>query len=109
MNRRKIYLACPYSDDSPLIRNDRFLAANAAAAALINEGHLVFSPISHSHSIAVCHNLPRSFEFWESFDRWMLGACDEVVVLMLPGWKESAGVQAEIKIATELGKPVSFM
>jgi len=28
---------------------------------------------------------------------------------MLDGWKQSEGVQAEISIARELGKPVTFM
>jgi hypothetical protein len=32
-----------------------------------------------------------------------------VVVLMLDGWEQSRGVQAEIAIARELGKPVSFI
>ncbi len=38
-----------------------------------------------------------------------LEVCDKVVVLMIDGWKESVGVQAEIAIARELGKPVSFL
>ncbi len=28
---------------------------------------------------------------------------------MLDGWRESVGVQAEIAIARELGKPVTFL
>jgi hypothetical protein len=35
--------------------------------------------------------------------------CDEVAVLMLDGWRESIGVQAEIAIARELCKPVTFL
>jgi hypothetical protein len=31
------------------------------------------------------------------------------IVLTLPGWRESVGVQAEIAIARELGKPVTFL
>jgi hypothetical protein len=30
------------------------------------------------------------------------------MVLMLDGWRESIGVQAEIAIANELGKPVTY-
>ncbi len=32
----------------------------------------------------------------------MMAACDELVVLLLPGWRESEGVQAEIDLALEL-------
>jgi len=35
--------------------------------------------------------------------------CNDVVVVMLDGWRESVGVQAEIAIARELGKPVTFL
>lgn len=39
----------------------------------------------------------------------MLTRCDEVVVLMLPGWETSVGVRDEIAVARELGKPVRFL
>jgi hypothetical protein len=48
-------------------------------------------------------------EFLFRFSRERLGRCDEVVVLMLDGWEESIGVQAEIRIARELGKPVRYL
>ncbi|MCP4786571.1 MAG: DUF1937 family protein [Fuerstiella sp.] len=35
--------------------------------------------------------------------------CDEVVVLTLDGWRNSEGVQAEVRIAAELGKPVRYL
>jgi hypothetical protein len=38
-----------------------------------------------------------------------LARCDEVVVLTLAGWRESVGVQTEIRIAAELGKPVQYV
>lgn len=45
----------------------------------------------------------------ERMDREHLKRCNELVVLMLDGWKESRGVQAEIRIALELGKPVRYL
>ena len=35
--------------------------------------------------------------------------CDEVVVLMLDEWRENVGVQAEIRIAGEVGKEVAYL
>jgi hypothetical protein len=32
-----------------------------------------------------------------------------VFVLTLPGWKESVGVQAEIRLATDVGIPVFYI
>ena len=103
-----IYLASPYSHPDPAIREERFRAACRAAAQLMRIGNIVFSPIVHSHPIAL-HGLPTDWRFWERHDREHLVRCDEVVVLMLNGWQESEGVHAEIRIAAELGKPVRYL
>lgn len=102
------YLASPYSHPDPAVREERFRAACRAAAALIRRGHVVFSPIVHSHSIAQ-HGWPVDWGAWERQDRRFLAACDEVWVLTLDGWQESRGVEAEIAIARALGKPVCFV
>jgi nucleoside 2-deoxyribosyltransferase len=103
-----IYLASPYSHPDPAVREQRFHAACRAAVALLHAGRVVFSPIAHSHPLAQ-HGLPGNWQFWERYDRAFLERCDEVVVLMLDGWEESFGVQAEIRIAQELGKPVRYL
>ena len=103
-----IYLASPYSHPDPAVRKQRFCTACRVTAELLRAGQLVFSPIAHSHGIAE-HNLPCTWSFWEPFDRWFLERCDELVVLMLDGWQESVGVQAEIQLAHALGKPVRYI
>ena len=102
-----IYLASPYSHPDPAIRHERFHAACGAAASLLLAGHAVFSPIAHCHPL-VEHGLPTHWGFWERLGREHLERCNEVVVLMLDGWRESVGVQAEVRIAAELGKPVWY-
>ena len=74
----------------------------------MRQGKLVFSPISHGHPICR-YGVPLDWAYWERHGRRHLEVCDKVVVLMIDGWKESVGVQAEIAIARELGKPVSFL
>jgi nucleoside 2-deoxyribosyltransferase len=103
-----IYLASPYSHPDAIVRERRFRAACSAAARLIRSGEIVFSPVAHCHAIALC-GVPTDWRFWERHDRRFLEFCDEVVVLMLDGWRESVGVQAEIEIAEELGKPVRYL
>ena len=109
MNRPIVYLACPYSHELPSYREARFHAANQAAAKLMAQGVVVFSPISHAHPIALAGDLPKGWEFWERYDRAVLSCCCKVVVLRLPGWEKSTGVRAEIKIAEEMGIPVEYM
>jgi nucleoside 2-deoxyribosyltransferase len=103
-----IYLASPYSHVDPAVREQRFTIATRVAAKLIRAGHQVFSPISHSHPIA-SNGVPTDWTFWKAFDRRMLEACDELIVLMLDGWRESRGVQAEINLAIKLGKPIRYV
>jgi len=103
-----IYLASPYSHPDQAVEQARFDAVCQAAAALMRRGHLVFSPIAHSHAIAR-FGLPTDWAFWQRYDRAFLAWCDELWVLTLPGWEQSAGVQAEMRIAREMGKPVRLI
>lgn len=104
-----IYLASPYTHASHFVMEQRFDAACKAAGELMRYGKVVFSLIAHTHPIAVRCELPRGWDFWERFDREFISASEEVVVLMLDGWRESKGVTAEIAIARELGIPVTYL
>jgi hypothetical protein len=104
-----IYLATPYSHPDAEVREHRFREVNRVAADLMRDGLHVFSPISHTHPIAVAGDLPKDWEFWQAYDRTVLSACSKVMVLMQDGWRESTGVQAEIEIAREMGLPVEFI
>ena len=103
-----IYLASPYSDPDPAIQEQRFQYACAAAAELMRRGMLVFSPIAHTHPIAQ-YGLPKDWEFWKKYDEAFLEVCTKIIVLTIPGWSKSVGVQAEIEICKRAGKPVEYM
>jgi hypothetical protein len=100
-----IYLASPYSQPDPAARQRRFGAACQGAATLLRAGKPVFAPVIHGHPV-VAYGLPTDWEFWEPINRRLLVQCSQVAVLMLDAWRVSVGVQAEIRIARELGKPV---
>ena len=104
-----IYLACPYSDKDRSVRISRFKAANRAAGKLMNKGLYVFSPISHTHPIAEECKLPIGWEYWQGYDRKCLSNCKKMIILKLPGWKNSKGVAGEIEIAKELGIEIGYM
>lgn len=109
MVRTLVYLASPYSDPDPDVMRQRFEAVNLRAAIMMVEGHHVFSPISHTHPIAIAGSLPTGWAFWEAYDRAILSCCCRLVVLCQDGWRESEGVKTEIKIATELGLTVEYI
>lgn len=104
-----IYLASPYSHPDHAVMEARFDAACRAAGALMAAGYIVFSPIAHTHPIAVRCELPRGWDFWQKYDHHFVTTAEKVLVLRLDGWKESKGVSAEIDIAVAAGIPVEFM
>jgi hypothetical protein len=104
-----IYLATPYSHPDAEVRESRFQLACIVAGMIMAQGGHVFSPIAHSHPIAVRCGLPKGFDYWKGFDRKMIAACSHVLVVKMDGWQESKGIAAELEIARELGKPVSYM
>jgi len=97
-----IYLASPYSDPDPLVREARYKAVCLKAGELMSRGYNVFSPIAHCHGITLFCDLPTGFEYWKEYDREMIAQCNILMVFMLPGWWESVGVQGEIEIAKQL-------
>lgn len=103
------YLASPYSDPSLHIRIERFDAICFAAGKLMNAGIHVWSPIAHSHPIAMAVNLPKDFEFWRSHNFETLRRCDGILICMMPGWEKSIGVAGEIDEAKRLGIRIHYI
>lgn len=104
-----IYLATPYNHPDPEVREGRFRTACNVAGYFFSRGVYVFSPIAHTHSIALTRDLPHDWEFWCEYDRQMLATCSELWVVEMDGWRESVGVAAEIEIARELGLLVKYV
>lgn len=103
---RRIYLASPYTAPETYLRKLRYKAACEAAAALSRQGHLLFSPIAHSHPVAE-YGLPKDFHFWRNWclsflDSWATHFC----ILKIDGWEKSVGIKAEMEYAREKGLPI---
>ena len=110
MNKSQlVYLASPYMHKDKKVMEDRVKAVNLVAGNLIKNGQYVFSPISHCYPIAQVCNLPEDWNFWEGYDRALISVCKKLLVLKLDGWESSVGVNAEIKIAKELGIPIEYI
>lgn len=119
---KKIYLAIPYSG----LHEISFKIANEVAAQLMLEGNVVFSPITHSHSLSQQCKLPTTWEFWLEQDREFVIWADELYIVVISDYfipntqgigyengikfiENSVGVQGEILIATEHGKPIKYV
>jgi len=105
------YIASPYSHESHEsheVMRHRFEAVCDYAGQQMTAGNVVYSPIAHSHPIAVRGGLPTDWGFWQTFDHVMLTRCDAMTVLMLPGWDESVGVKSEVATALALGISVDY-
>ena len=104
-----VYLGVPYSDSDERVMEERFEAVTDKTGELMNAGHIVYSPITACHPVAKKCALPRTWDYWEQLDRTFIAWADEVWILKLDGWEKSTGVNAEIGIAKELGKPVKYI
>lgn len=102
-----IYLAAPYSDPDPRIVLARMYAFDAVVADLLREGaSFPISPLMN-HSILGRHTIPGNWEFWQHYSRRLLARCDELMIIELPGWDQSVGVQGELELAKSLSLPIT--
>lgn len=104
-----IYLATPYTRYVGGITL-AFERASSLAADLIKRGLNVYSPIAHTHPIAVYGNIdPLDHGIWLNFDAVMMTKADALMVAKLHGWTESYGVRHEIEQFKSVGKPIFYL
>jgi hypothetical protein len=108
----KIYLAIPYTFNP----SQSFEIANKVASRLMSEGHVVFSPISHSHPVA--DHLPDALRtdsnWWMTQDLPFVDWADEVHVVCIGEYgcnliEDSKGVQMEMEYAKQNHKPIKII
>lgn len=103
------YLAAPYSHPYDYIRAQRFDAVTKVAGRLMARGYFVFSPITHTHPMALAWGLDKGYEFWQDYNREMLNRSDALWILMIDGWQDSVGVKNEWQHAKATGKEVEWL
>lgn len=103
------YLATTYSVHPEGIEKAFEMAARVAAA-LVRQGVRVFSPIIHTHPVAVYGGLnPYDHSIWLPADKPLMDAAKGLIVWKSEGWKHSKGIAYEIEEFTKAGKPVVFL
>lgn len=110
MEKGKIeYLGLPYTDDESLVKDWRALVSDKIAADLTIQGRIIFAPISAWHHIAKRYALPGTFEYWLELDEEFIKISSKLLIITLPGWKESSGVNGEIKLANKYDIPIEYI
>lgn len=106
---RRVYLATPYSR-FPDGLEAAFIEAAKLAARLMAKGVRVYSPIVHTHPMAVFGEIDAlDHSIWMPFDEAMMEACCALAVAQLPTWEQSKGVKHEIDYFELAGKPIFFL
>jgi hypothetical protein len=104
-----LYLATPYSKYPGGI-DEAFRLACRAAGLLIQHGVRVYSPIAHTHPIAVHAGIdPYAHKIWLPADKPFMDAASGLIVLRAESWEISYGIGEEIKEFTAAQKPVHYM
>jgi hypothetical protein len=100
------YLATPYSR-YPAGLHQAFIDASALAALLLTMGVKCYSPIAHTHPLALYGGLdPLDHALWLGFDAVMMDRCEVLIVAHLSGWQESRGIAHEVEVFAAAGKPI---
>jgi hypothetical protein len=103
------YLATPYSKYPGGI-NAAFELACSQAGLLMRHKVPVFSPIAHTHPIAInCDMDPLDHAIWLPSDEPMMRACTGLIMLRAESWESSYGMAVEMKAFQDAWKPVVFM
>lgn len=103
-----IYLAAPYTDPDPDVVTQRMAHFCVVDAHLCKQGLITVSPLS-KHWLKYHTNIPLTWEFWKTYSEKLLEKCDAMYVIMLPGWKESEGVQGEISLAKKMSLEIKYL
>ena len=104
-----IYLAAPYSSQSCITEHNRFYSVSAVAAKLIKEGHVVISPITHSHPMRKFWELKGDYKTWRKQNELFMDMSTRMIILKLDGWEESEGIREEKAYMEKQGKPIEYM
>lgn len=104
-----IYLATPYSKYRYGLAG-AFEEACKIVGKLIKEKVHVYSPIAHTHPVALHANLdPLDHNIWLPFDKVMMDAADLLLIATMEGWDNSKGILHEVDYFFNHKKDIKFI
>lgn len=103
------YLASPYSK-FPQGLDAAFRVVSENAALLVRHKIPVYSPIAHTHPIAIFGGMdPLDHSIWLPADEPFMQGAHGLIVLRMDTWEISYGIGEEIKAFREASKPIVYM
>jgi hypothetical protein len=108
-NRGIIYLATVYTKHPHGIEA-AYVDACSIAGKLAKNKIPVFSPIAHTHHIAIYGGLdPLDHDIWIPFDTPMMAVSAALLVAKMENWWNSYGIGEEIKYFNTNEKPIFYL
>ena len=102
------YLASPYSK-YPFGLEAAFIDISRYAGDLIRNDVIVYSPIAHTHPVAMNSGLdPLDHTIWLPLDEPIMRKACGLIICMMDTWQESYGISEEIKMFKNLGRPIVY-
>ena len=98
-----IYLAAPYSSIGDKKKLMQDFVTFAGRYMVENPSDQIVSPLFNHFCLEHVPELGSDWSFWKNYSEALMKRCDKLIVLAYDGWKESPGVQAEIKLSQEIG------
>lgn len=98
------YVATPYSA-YPAGIDAAFHDACTATAEFIKRGIPVYSPIAHTHPVALAGGMdPLDHTIWLPADQPFMDAARGLIVVQMDGWDKSKGIAFEIEAFEKVSK-----
>ena len=104
-----VYVAAPYSNVPDKEYLMKLIAKVSGKYMVENPGQFTITGLVHHYACQEQRDLGTDWKFWKEFCVDFLRRCDKLLVVCTDGWKESFGVQEEIRIAKELNLPVVYI
>lgn len=104
------YLAGPYSHKDQAIMDQREIDHAKCAVELKLQGYSIYAPIPETTALTKLGGLVgTSWKDWRDHDLNLLSRCDEIIIILIEGWRESIGVRGEVKFAIQNDIPISYL
>jgi hypothetical protein len=99
------YLATPYSDPDPAVKQHRYEQAMEIQHYLLQRGYYIYSPIVALHPLALTYSLPGDAAHWFNFNTDMICCSIGIILALIPGYEQSKGMLQEFAIAKTYLRP----
>ena len=102
-----IYLCTPYTHERPEVMAIRKKVVTLLELEMLDCGLVPYNPIRCMTDDYIVKRLPAGFDVYQ-YDLNILRRCQAMVVVMIDGWRESKGVNLEVRFANDHDIPVTY-